>query len=60
MARFYALSVQPNLFGSWSIIREWGQIGRGGRVKIDWCNPLEEAAAAFAVKLREKQKRGYI
>ncbi|MCP4781752.1 MAG: WGR domain-containing protein [Hyphomicrobium sp.] len=30
MARFYAMSVQPNLFGQWSLLREWGRIGSAG------------------------------
>ena len=30
MARFYLLDVQPDLFGGWSLIREWGRIGRAG------------------------------
>jgi predicted DNA-binding WGR domain protein len=30
MARFYKLDVQPTLFGDWTVIREWGRIGRGG------------------------------
>ncbi len=29
--RFYALSVQPTLFGDWVLVREWGRIGAGGR-----------------------------
>jgi predicted DNA-binding WGR domain protein len=29
LARFYALSVQPNLFGSWFLIREWGRKDKG-------------------------------
>lgn len=32
MARFYRLDVQPDLFGGWSFIREWGRIGRPGTV----------------------------
>jgi predicted DNA-binding WGR domain protein len=52
LARFYALSVQPNLFGSWPLIREWGRIGRGGRMKIELCDSLEQAVAAFNVMLR--------
>ena len=27
MARFYTMSVQPNLFGEWLLLREWGRIG---------------------------------
>jgi DNA invertase Pin-like site-specific DNA recombinase len=28
--RFYLLAVQPELFGRWSLIREWGRIGQPG------------------------------
>ena len=28
MARYYRLDVQPDLFGQWCFIREWGRIGR--------------------------------
>jgi predicted DNA-binding WGR domain protein len=28
---FYLLDVQPDLFGQWSFIREWGRIGQLGR-----------------------------
>jgi predicted DNA-binding WGR domain protein len=51
--------VQPYLFGGWSLIREWGRIGRPGRMKIEMCDSLEEAVAALNVKLRQKQRRGY-
>jgi predicted DNA-binding WGR domain protein len=58
--RYYLLTVQPNLFGTWSLIREWGRIGRPGRVQIDLCDTLEEAAHAFNGKLRQKQRHGYL
>jgi predicted DNA-binding WGR domain protein len=57
--RYYVLDVQPNLFGSWSLIREWGRIGRPGQVKIELCDSLEEATDAFHGKRRQKQQRGY-
>ena len=57
--RYYLLTVQPNLFGTWSLVREWGRIGRPGRMQIDLCDTREEAAAAFERKLRQKQRRGY-
>jgi hypothetical protein len=31
MARFYSMSVQPNLFGEWLLFRVWGRIGSPGR-----------------------------
>ena len=33
MARFYVLDVQPDLFGQWCFIREWGRIGRSGQLR---------------------------
>jgi predicted DNA-binding WGR domain protein len=57
--RYYLLTIQPNLFGTWSLNREWGRIGRPGRVKIDLCDSLEEATMAFHGKLHQKQRRGY-
>jgi predicted DNA-binding WGR domain protein len=57
--RYYALDLQPHLFGGWSVIREWGRIGHPGQVRIDLCDTLEEAALTFNEKLRQKQRRGY-
>jgi predicted DNA-binding WGR domain protein len=57
--RYYVLDVQPHFFGGWSLIREWGRIGHPGRLKIDLCDSLEEAARVFDGKLRQKQRRGY-
>ena len=31
MQRFYRMDVQPDLFGNWCFIREWGRIGSTGR-----------------------------
>jgi hypothetical protein len=28
MHRYYRLDVQPDLFGEWCFVREWGRIGR--------------------------------
>ncbi len=36
MARFYRMAVLPNLFGEWTLYREWGRIGQGGQVRMDW------------------------
>jgi predicted DNA-binding WGR domain protein len=57
--RYYPLSLQPNLFGTWSLIRKWGRIGKPGQVKIDLCDSLEDAIDAFHGKLHQKQRRGY-
>jgi predicted DNA-binding WGR domain protein len=57
--RYYLLSIQPNLIGTWPLIREWGRIDRPGQIKIDLWDSLEEATDAFHGKLHQKQQRGY-
>ena len=32
MSRFYHMDVQPDLFGAWCFVREWGRIGRAGQL----------------------------
>jgi predicted DNA-binding WGR domain protein len=43
MARFYALAFRADLLSGWSLVREWGRIGRPGRVRVD---PHAELAIA--------------
>jgi predicted DNA-binding WGR domain protein len=57
--RFYALSVQPHLFGGWSLLCEWGRIGSPGQVRIAMHESENAAQEAFDKKRREKQRRGY-
>ena len=35
MARFYRMLIAPTLFGEWALIREWGLIGKSGKVRAD-------------------------
>lgn len=58
MARFYLMDVQPALFG-WSLVSEWGRIGRAGQVRLDLFETAAQAEAALAHKLRQKERRGY-
>lgn len=37
MRRFYVMDVQPDLFGQWLVIREWGRIGSPGHMRIATC-----------------------
>ena len=46
MARFYAMSVQPPLFGEVSLVRRWGRIGARGRDKIETFSQVHEIAGA--------------
>lgn len=57
--RFYSLSVEPDLFGGWSLVREWGRIGRTSQSQVTLYATLPDAQSAYARKLHEKHKRGY-
>jgi predicted DNA-binding WGR domain protein len=35
MHRYYRLTVERNLFGEWSLVREWGRIGQPSWRMID-------------------------
>ncbi len=59
MARFYVLAVHPDLVDGWSLVREWGRIGRLGRVRVEPFTELAAAEAAGARIERAKRRRGY-
>jgi predicted DNA-binding WGR domain protein len=59
MARFYRLSSTTSLFGDICVVREWGRIGRRGRLHIDLYERAEEAIAARDALSRAKRRRGY-
>jgi predicted DNA-binding WGR domain protein len=59
MARFYALAVQPTLFGEVSLVRCWGRIGTRGQRKVHVFHEEKHAVRLFLELLREKRNRGY-
>lgn len=59
MARFYRMVVMPNLFGEWTLCREWGRIGQGGQVRMDWFADEDQAVAALVALEIAKRRRGY-
>lgn len=59
MARFYRLTSTPSLFGDICVVREWGRIGRPGRMRIDLYGKVEEAIGARLALERSKRRRGY-
>ena len=59
MARFYRMAVMPNLFGEWTLYREWGRIGQGGQVRMDWFEDENQALAALVTLETSKRQRGY-
>lgn len=59
MQRFYCLSVQPDLFGGYSLVREWGRIGRSGQL-LHKHYPDEPSAQKAAEKMLQiKKNKGY-
>lgn len=60
MARFYRLSIEPNLFGGVSLVRTWGRIGGASRAKIEFFGGVAEAIGSSARIERSKRRRGYI
>jgi predicted DNA-binding WGR domain protein len=59
MHRFYCMDVQPDLFGQWCLMREWGRIGSSGRTSsLPFATP-QEAWAALDKQRRIKERKGY-
>ena len=59
MARFYRMAVMPNLFGEWTLLREWGRIGQGGQVRMQWFADEGQALAVLIMLEDAKRRRGY-
>ncbi len=59
MARFYALSIEPTLFGTPCLTRRWGRIGSHGQAKVHHFEREAEAVALFLNLLQRKRARGY-
>jgi len=60
MQRFYRLSLQPDLFGGCSLVREWGRIGAGGRLRQDGYDSEGKAVSALVALSAAKTRRGYV
>ncbi len=58
MARFYALSIEPCLFGV-ALVRRWGRIGTGGRAQVEPMASEQEAVRRFLALAASKKRRGY-
>ena len=57
--RFYHLHLQEDLLEGWTLVREWGFQGAGGRVVRDHFPDREQAEAAM-LEVRDHQlNKGY-
>lgn len=59
MARFYLIGTHDDLFGGVAVLREWGRIGKQGRVKNDTHADAPAAEQAAAKLAKRKRGRGY-
>ena len=57
--RFYMVQLSQNLFGEWSLVREWGRIGSPGRLRCDTFESESQARDAERRNLRLRQRHGY-
>ena len=57
--RYYRVEVAYNLFGEYSVVREWGKTGRRGQHLLVWFSNLREACAAAEMWRRRAMRRGY-
>jgi predicted DNA-binding WGR domain protein len=58
--RFFMMVVHRDLFGGASIIRESGEVGRPGTIRIEHHPDEGTAVDALAVIAAKKQKQGYL
>ncbi len=57
--RFYALAITADLFGNIVLMRRWGRIGTGGRLREELHCDFASAAESLERLARKKRRRGY-
>ncbi len=56
---FYRVDVTYNLFGEYTVIRAWGQVGSRGRNVNTWFSNLRDAIIVADQSYRRATCRGY-
>lgn len=59
MSRFYALSVDKDLFGVAMLVVRWGRRGRAGNLRIDASGSPREMSERMAKIVNRKVRKGY-
>jgi predicted DNA-binding WGR domain protein len=59
MRRFYRMTIQSDLFGGTSLVREWGRIGFRGQMLIELHDDEGRAVNAMMTLSMTKKRRGY-
>jgi predicted DNA-binding WGR domain protein len=58
-ARFYRLAIWPDLFGGYSLAREYGRIGQPGKLRLGPYAEESQAIGTLHKLMRRKTRRGY-
>jgi hypothetical protein len=58
-SRYYICRVEQDLFGTWLMSSEWGELRVGRRLREEAYLSYEEAIARFKVVEQQRQRRGY-
>jgi predicted DNA-binding WGR domain protein len=59
MRRFYRLDIQPDLFGGFLLLKQWGRNGVSGQIKAEWYDN-EALATTKQRQAGRKRRRGYV
>jgi len=57
--RYYQLSLQEDLLGGWSLVKQWGYQGASGTMQREHFETHEDAVAAMMRHRDLQLKRGY-
>lgn len=57
--RFYRVEVAENLFGEYSVLREWGCAGQRVRPLVTWFSNLRDAVIAAERWGKGAERRGF-
>jgi predicted DNA-binding WGR domain protein len=59
MRHFYRLDIQPDLFGGFLLMKQWGRFGSFGRIKAERYDNEMLASAALQRQADRKRRKGY-
>ncbi len=59
LTHFYRVEISYNLFGEYTVIREWGRVGTRGRHVSIWFANLREAVLVADHAVHRAAHRGY-
>jgi len=57
--RFYTVTITSDLFGQVVLLRNWGRVSTGGRLRWDLYPDISTAEASLRDLARRKRQRGY-